>query len=424
MTYEELQLNKNLYRADIAGDNSGDNLSSVPVENASTGSETQTDSISSGELAGEIILTGGFLQSKNYVENTTGWKLTPTSGDFNFGITVDSIDIPDTATANSFHVDSDGNTWWGATTLEAAPAKVLNTGAATFTSVVILDNVQATGTFVITGGGAFLTTQFTAGENISALDLVIISGGNIQIVDSDTGSTATQHAVTTTTWKSQMFTTASDSINIPYVDLTIEETLGSGQITFTLSIRADSGGQPTGADLQSQTVAVTLQSDAGMVEKRFTFTTAITVSASTDYHLILRSDAGAGGGNWRGGNTGSTGANTSANSGSTWSANNGPLWNETFDVNRISGRIFQADASVDDERANNIIGIADAAITSGSDGNVTVIGIKSGFTELTAGVTYYASDTSGQISSSAGTQSRKIGRALSTTQLLIIPQLQ
>ena len=44
--YEELQLNKNLYRTDIAGDN----LSSVPVENASTGSETQTDSIGSGEL--------------------------------------------------------------------------------------------------------------------------------------------------------------------------------------------------------------------------------------------------------------------------------------------------------------------------------------------------------------------------------------
>lgn len=36
------------------------------------------------------------------------------------GLTVDHLDIPSTIVANSFHVDTDGNTWWGATTLVAS----------------------------------------------------------------------------------------------------------------------------------------------------------------------------------------------------------------------------------------------------------------------------------------------------------------
>ncbi len=53
------------------------------------------------------------------------------------GLTVDHLDIPDTITANSFHVDTSGNAWWGATTLVGSSAKVLNTGAASFNSMTI-----------------------------------------------------------------------------------------------------------------------------------------------------------------------------------------------------------------------------------------------------------------------------------------------
>jgi hypothetical protein len=82
-------------------------------------------------------LASGEWKSSNYIPNTAGWKLTPNSGEFNFNISVDSIDIPDTTTINSFHTDINGNSWWGATTLANAVAKVLSTGVATFKNILI-----------------------------------------------------------------------------------------------------------------------------------------------------------------------------------------------------------------------------------------------------------------------------------------------
>jgi hypothetical protein len=65
------------------------------------------------------------------------------------------------------------------------------------------------------------------------------------------------------------------------------------------------------------------------------------------------------------------------------------------------------------------------ALGSGTDGVSITGGVQiSGTyttTGLTAGATYYASNTGGAISSSAGTTSRVVGVALSTTKLLLIP---
>jgi hypothetical protein len=55
-------------------------------------------------------------------------------------LSTSSIDIPDTTTDNSFHVDVNGNTWWGAnvaTGYAGAPAYVLNTGEAKFSNVIV-----------------------------------------------------------------------------------------------------------------------------------------------------------------------------------------------------------------------------------------------------------------------------------------------
>jgi len=52
-------------------------------------------------------------------------------------INASAINIPDASTANSFHVDTSGNTWWGATAIGSATAKILNTGAGTFSKVTI-----------------------------------------------------------------------------------------------------------------------------------------------------------------------------------------------------------------------------------------------------------------------------------------------
>ena len=58
-------------------------------------------------------------------------------------------------------------------------------------------------------------------------------------------------------------------------------------------------------------------------------------------------------------------------------------------------------------------------ITSGNAINVQTDGLVYGFTGLTTGTVYYVSNVAGGISTSAGTNSYKIGRAISPTTLLI-----
>lgn len=89
---------------------------------------------------GQQKLSGGSYQSANFVSSTSGWQLTPTSAEFNVGVAVTSINIPNSTTANSFHTDASGNSWWGtnvATGYTTAPAYILSTGAARFTSIEI-----------------------------------------------------------------------------------------------------------------------------------------------------------------------------------------------------------------------------------------------------------------------------------------------
>lgn len=70
-------------------------------------------------------------------------------------------------------------------------------------------------------------------------------------------------------------------------------------------------------------------------------------------------------------------------------------------------------------RANTFIGFANETIASGAAGDIKINGVKTGLTGLTAGVTHYLSDTAGAISTSAGTNNRKVGIATSTTSLFI-----
>lgn len=60
-------------------------------------------------------------------------------------LTTTHLDIPNTTTANSFHVDTLGNAWWGATTFAGAVASVSKTGAAIFTSIALSGSVSISG---------------------------------------------------------------------------------------------------------------------------------------------------------------------------------------------------------------------------------------------------------------------------------------
>lgn len=73
---------------------------------------------------------------------------------------------------------------------------------------------------------------------------------------------------------------------------------------------------------------------------------------------------------------------------------------------------------------NTMLGIAQGAGTNGAaiSGGVLVRGLDANQTGLTAGTIYYASNTAGGISSSAGTTEVTIGFAYSTTQLYFNPR--
>lgn len=113
-------------------------ITDVPPELANVfTSGVAPKSLIGGELVEEVNMVSGFLQSSNFESGSTGWQLTPTSAELNVSTALASLDIPDTTTANSFHVDSDGNMWLGATTFAAAPGKFSNAGVLTATGAVI-----------------------------------------------------------------------------------------------------------------------------------------------------------------------------------------------------------------------------------------------------------------------------------------------
>jgi len=106
-----------------------------------------SQNIVDGSTVGNMYIES-WIKSRNYKPKTLGFFLDGASGYIEAmklyigggGIVGGKLDIPDETTANSFHVDADGNTWWGtnvATGHATAPAKVLNTGAATFSNMTV-----------------------------------------------------------------------------------------------------------------------------------------------------------------------------------------------------------------------------------------------------------------------------------------------
>jgi len=66
-----------------------------------------------------------------------------------------------------------------------------------------------------------------------------------------------------------------------------------------------------------------------------------------------------------------------------------------------------------------VVGFSRNAITLGNSDYVDTQGEISGFTGLVVGAKYYLSDTSGLVSTTAGTVTRKVGIATSPTTMLI-----
>ena len=263
-----------------------------------------------------------------------------------------------------------------------------------------------------------ISTSLTASENISIRDAVAIGAAGNTPYTPSTGHATIFAMNTTAVWKSQSFVTSAVAVSIS--SLTFWCTDNADGDIVTASIRADSAGQPTGADISGTTGTVSI-GNASTVQKTITFGTPITVSPSTTYHFVFRSNATGPSASLAGNNLGGQGTNTSANSGTTWSANNGALEITYNEIDTVAGQVARTTAAtVARDRNSGYIGFATAGISTSAQGVIQHTGVVTGFSGLTPGAQYYLSNTLGAISTSAGTVSRKIGRALSSTALLIV----
>ncbi len=250
--------------------------------------------------------------------------------------------------------------------------------------------------------------EFLAGENLTAGESVYLSDAHIIQNSSD------QTDYQKTMWKAQTFLTSATATAIKKIRLNLPTT-GTGA---TVSIRAVSSSVPTGSDIESKTATIT--TSFGNI-REFAFSTPVTVSPNTTYAIVFRTSGDSyaireqdDGNVYANGNYAS-----SSNGGSTWTATaNRDLWFEVIDDTPF--KIYKTNATSNDRLANNFIGIVNTTTSINNNCPVAVFGISSIFSSLTVGKTYFLSDTPGAISTTAGSQSRKIGLAVSDTELLII----
>ena len=127
------------------------------------------------------VMSIGNLQSTNFSVGASGWRLdsngnieandgnfrgdiSGATGTFTGTVSIGSLNIPDEVTADSFHVDTTGNAWWGATAIGSAVAKIEKDGSALFTSITATGTINATGGYL--GASDTVINVGTSGLNV------------------------------------------------------------------------------------------------------------------------------------------------------------------------------------------------------------------------------------------------------------------
>lgn len=242
------QLDKQLYRSDtgVTSDLSTPMLSMDSLSSLAGGSETPTiepELIDGGKLAIDLTMVGGQMSSANFATGLSGWRLLPNgdfegndgnfrgditgaTGTFSGALTGGSLNIPDTTTANSMHVEADGDTWWGtniATGHATAPAKILSTGAATFSNATITGSVTATSgaiggwTLGATTISSATLTLDSANQKIESTNYVSGVAGSGFHIDSDlleAGNVAIRGIIRSTLFQKDVISTVGGHMTV------------------------------------------------------------------------------------------------------------------------------------------------------------------------------------------------------------------
>jgi len=363
-----------------------------PIESTGTEADSYTIDLSSpidpsqittGKIVGDLNVSGGFIQSENFVTGSAGWQLTAegnleaNAGTFRGSLTANTLDIPDTTSANSFHVDANGNHWSGATTFAAAPFRVSNAGALTATSATI------------SGYQADITA--TAGETLSQADAlgpgVLYEVGAINAV----GSLAMGDAsARTRIGQSFQFTPATRVVGVRF---TLRK-VSAPTDTLTIALQADSSGAPSGSDLTTVSIGGGSLTTS-FVGYQIKFSPQALVAATSIWLVLYRSGAVDVTNYYQ-----VEGDNSNQYSGGTAATYNGTTWSNSANDIDFFAYAFESDSRVGRLYTpvlflrEYFLGFANAAAADGATVTINATGAPSIFTSLTPFENYYISTSS------------------------------
>jgi hypothetical protein len=208
--------------SDIGGGGSSANTTVVANGSVEAG-KTSFDNTVAGYILGVDPTNGA---AKFYIGNTSsylnwdGATLTIVGG-----VAISQLNIPDLVTANSFHVDSSGNAWWGATTIGSATAKVLDTGVATFSNANITGGSVATSTLNVAVMGWTTDIVFSSASatqvNWTSGHISVQSGTTYTI---SSGNTGTMSALT------YIYLDTAVSVTVLQITTTYSTATGNGKV--------------------------------------------------------------------------------------------------------------------------------------------------------------------------------------------------
>jgi hypothetical protein len=268
--------------------------------------------------------------------------------------------------------------------------------------------------------------RFTRGETIGERDAVAIAANSTQTIRTltveSTHGTSYHIGGTIQEKVAQSITGTGLDYNKVVAYLTKG---GAPSGSIVCSIQTNASGAPSGTVLATGSLAVGAISSGA--DNTFTMNKTVTLANGVVYWLVLEPTAGLDNSNVVDLNIRATGTYA----GGECLVYNDGAWGEgdfpdsdariAIILQTVAGQAFRADSDVA-ALTDGYVGQAYSP-DDGTNIDVLISGIQSGYAGLTIGATYYVNATPGSIGTSAGTTTKKVGIAIASDQLYILPTI-
>lgn len=270
-----------------------------------------------------------------------------------------------------------------------------------------------------------LSNAFTAGETITAGDAVALGDGTTVSYASPAVSSQNGSVIDgTTNWVSYRFsTTTTQYQSLAGIGLTVHNT---NTVTLTFQVEADliqdTGSTTAPVVIAQATSTAVACPNHGDCELDSTFASPYIFTKGSIYWVVFKgfqscpsfceADMAAGTSN---------GDEQTMNGGSTYTALTHNLVISLVGGVNVKGDLYEASSASNNFRFKGFVGIAEAGGSTGASITADMLGLSVATTTQTIDTSYFLNDTNGQIGTSAGTNSLKIGLGLSSAGFLLRP---